>query len=98
MLYKSQIKLTQLILDRNIWRCESMHVIKHHKLYTTWGNFTNFGLKRQVRIQDLVGGGGPRQFIWEMAMSQITRVRVKGANIIGRGPGPALGPWKLLHF
>ena len=45
----------------------------------------------QVRIQDLVGGG------LYLPTARSAGVRAKRAYI-GRGPGPALGPWKLLYF
>ena len=46
--------------------------------------------KKQVRIQDLVGGGT------NLPMTRSTGVR--GGRGRGRGPGPTLGPWKLLYF
>ena len=42
-------------------------------------------------------GRGARHFFWDLLTVRSTGVRAKLAYI-GRGPGPTLGPWKLLHF
>ena len=44
------------------------------------------------------GQGGAPEILSEILPTKRSEVgRAKRANI-GRGPGPALGPWKLLHF
>ena len=45
----------------------------------------------QGRIQDLVKWGP--EFFWPIFADS-----TQWSCVIGRGPGPALGPWKLLGF
>ena len=42
-------------------------------------------------------GGEPRIYFRKLPMARSTGERAKRAYIV-RGPGPALGPWKLYHF
>ena len=42
--------------------------------------------------------GGPSKYLWELLKAWSATVWVKWENIIGKGQGPALGPWKLLLF
>ena len=55
-----------------------------------------FARGHQVRIQDLVGGGASK-FVLDLPTARSVGERAKRANM-GRGPGPTLGPWKLLYF
>ena len=61
-------------------------------------------LRRWVRLRTIhtvadpgFGQGGAKNFPEILLMSWSGVRRANRANI-GRGPGPALGPWELLHF
>ena len=93
-IYKSFYGILVSESFRNMYWCQYSGGFR---IFQTVGhNPKGWGRGANLRCGSRIWSGGPNQFFSEiLQMARSTKLWAKQAYIIGLGPGPALGPWKL---